>query len=183
MSSLAALHKLDSSLELIDDRLIATRIPPLCRKIVLSSNHDDPESRRFRNAEMLRRTELFRLRQVNVTLEPRDRNPDPKLLFKERGESMNKVERTCVAFVNERVVHIQYFNTRVRFGQRSEVRIVIPQRVRGCPDIRFELVWMSSVQVAHSRCQHQHITGTLKRSQYKSPHTVAPMLTSNETKP
>lgn len=119
---------------------------------------------------------------MNVTLEPRDRNPDPKSLFKERGESVDKVERTCVAFVNDRVVHIQYFNTRVRFGQRSEVRIVIPQRVCGRPHIRFELVRISSVQVAHSRCQHQHVTGTLKRSQYKSPHTVAPMLTSIETK-
>ena len=183
MSSLAALHKLDSSLESINDRLIATRIPPLCCNIVLSAGHDDPESRRFRNAEMLRRTKLFRLRQVNVTLEPRHRNPDPKPLFKERGESMEKVERTCVAFVNERLVHIQYFNTRVRFGQRSEVRIVIPQRVCGRPHIRFELMWISSVQVAHSRCQHQHVTKTLKRSQYKSPHTVAPMLTSNEIKP
>ena len=41
--SLAALHKLDAPREMIDDALVARRIPPFGRKVVLAAGNHDPE--------------------------------------------------------------------------------------------------------------------------------------------
>jgi hypothetical protein len=43
VARLAALHELQLPLEVIDHPLIARRIPPLRREVVLSTRHHDPE--------------------------------------------------------------------------------------------------------------------------------------------
>ncbi len=43
MPRFAALHKLDSAGEMVDDALITRRVPPLGRKVVFAAGDQDPE--------------------------------------------------------------------------------------------------------------------------------------------
>ena len=64
--------------------------------------------------------------------------------------------------MDQRIVHVEHFDTRHPFIQPGQPGIVFPQGVCGGTDICLELAGVSDMQVPHGGGQHDDITGTLE---------------------
>src|SRR5687768_1542726 len=70
---------------------------------------------------------------------------------------MNAVVRRFVAAVDERIMTIDLFNAAIHFAQRRQMWIVLPEFRTGTANIREETPRMATVQITHSRGQHDKI--------------------------
>jgi hypothetical protein len=84
------------------------------------------------------------------------------LLFQVLRKSVDKVIGAAVAFMNQRIVHIDRLDTGRSFLQASDVVIVFPDCVSRSTDIGLKLAGISEMQVSESCGQHDHVSGALK---------------------
>src|SRR5437660_1336457 len=101
MSPLPDLDELDFAAEMIDDRLIASRVPPFDGHIVLAAGGDDPKRNGFTRDLVDLREPGFLLRgQVNVSFEQSGLYSQPKLSVEELDKPMNGVIRRFIAKID-----------------------------------------------------------------------------------
>ena len=127
MSRFAALQERDSTAEVIDNFLIARRVPPLGREIEFATRHHDPVVVRERNLQIVAGGSLpFGSAEVDISGEFRDRDSQAELFFEVLRVAVQKVVRALIALVDQRVVHVEHFDTRHPFIQPGQPGIVLP---------------------------------------------------------
>src|SRR5437764_13240928 len=95
------LDKLDRPTEMIDDRLIAGRIPPLGREVVFPSGNNDPELLGYAMFSAWDWCMSLGFSQMQVARKASHRDAEAELLFEVLGIAVQKVVGTLVALMNK----------------------------------------------------------------------------------
>jgi hypothetical protein len=161
MTAVAALHKTNAALKLVNNLLRAIRVPPLGCVVQFAAANDDPEpcAHTFHLLD-LRHPAFFQIGNMNITFEGVRLNPYLKLFLKKQAEPMNHVIGKLIRAVDERIGAVDLFDGGITFVQRRDVRAILPQRRTRRAHIRLELSRMSEMEVPHRRREHQNISGT-----------------------
>ena len=165
----AALHKRDTSLELIDHRLVTGRVPPLGGEVILAARDHDPEAVRKRLGAGRQLAPLVVV-EMNIAMKLRRRDPHSQLIFQELEIPMDEVVGPLIALMNQRVVHVQHGHARIALLQRREIGIVLPESIGGSADIGHELTGARRVQIAYGGGEHDDVAWTLARTQNQASH-------------
>lgn len=157
---LSALHELDAAPEMIDNLLIACRVPPLGGEIELASRQYDPERALMAGLLHLAHPGLFQRREVDVPLEFGERDANSQLVFKELCVAVDKMIGCGIAAIDQGIVHAD--DTDIPFVSRElgDPWVMFPKRARRGVDGRQVFAGMGTVEIPDSRGQHDHIAGT-----------------------
>ena len=158
----AALDELNSALEVVDDLLKPSRVPPLGGEIVLAAGDDDPEIIAPTDLVFLdlAHPAFLKVGEMDVAAERRHRDSQAKLVFEVPGISMDEVIRPLVTLVDQVVAHGDRPDQRVFIIEEGEVGVVFPDFSRGGPDVGAEPTGVGEVKVADRGGHHDHIAGT-----------------------
>jgi len=72
---------------------------------------------------------------MNIALEIRRRNRQPELFTEILDKPVNEVPWPGVRPMNERIMALQHLNSRFRFAEARQVRIILPQRITRRPHV------------------------------------------------
>jgi len=160
---LTHLDEENSSLEMIDNRLPSTEVPPLNSVIKFSAGHDDPIGNiQPDNLCDDRRHALFGIRKVNIASKRRGFDPKVKLLIQVLDKPVKEMNRSLIRELNQRIMTFQNPDPWITGLEGNQIRIVVPQVGTGCSDIRHELVRIALMEVAHGSREHYDVTGRLE---------------------
>lgn len=133
MTSLSDLYKLNASGKMIDDLLVTPRIPPFGRVIVLAAGYDDPERGILSgNLLDLRHPGSFLAGKMYIARVRGRLDPKVQDAVKVIAKAPDEVVWGSIAPVNQRVVAIYRRDVGVLLRNERHVRIVVPERRRGC---------------------------------------------------
>ncbi len=169
---LAHLHEEQPVAEVVDDGLVACRVPPFDRVVELPTRGEQPERRAvaFEGFDLAEPV-LLRLVDVQVALEIGHADAQPELLVQVLDEAIEEVARLLVAAMDEGVVAVEHLHVGVVFRERRQVRIVVPEIRAGRADIGQELAGVAPMQVPHGGGQHHDVAGRLKVPEDELAHT------------
>src|SRR5262245_33243743 len=88
-------------------------------------------------------------------------NLDAQLLVEVLDETVDKMDRAPVGFLDERVVALDDAHVRVLGIERCQVRIILPKLRMHRVDICEKSSWITPMQVTHSSCEHDDIAWRL----------------------
>ena len=160
VSLLAHLHEEDPILEMVHDLLPAPSVPPLDRIVILPARRDDPiRTRPAQGFLDQRRSGLLVLAQVDVPLEFRRPDSQTELFVEVFDESVDEMIGRLVGLVDEGIMAHHRPDLRILRVEGREVRVVLPQRRAGSPDIREETSGVRAVQVAKGGREHHNVPG------------------------
>ena len=105
---LADLHEKDLSHEMVNDGLVATKVPPLDGKVVFSAGHDYPEGHvGADNLMHPRRERLFSLGEMDISLEKCWSNSQAQVVVQVFNETMEKMKRRMIGLLDQRVMTLR----------------------------------------------------------------------------
>ncbi len=99
---------------------------------------------------------------MNVALELRRPDSEPKLIVKVLDESVDEVVRGLVGLMYQRILTLDNPNLRIRLVQRRQIWIVLPKGRRRCAHVRQKPIRITTMKVPDCGRQHDDVTGGLK---------------------
>ena len=166
---LAALHELDSTFEVIDNGLIARRVPIFTGVIEFPTCHHDPERSLVCKVFLdLVDPSLFLIGQPNIGTKLCDRDFQSELLLKIIDEPVDEMFRIIAAFVDEIIFHFD--DADVIDGKPDHFRdvwIVFPDFRHAGLNIGQKLAGVGFVQITNSSGEHENVTGALMVAEHE----------------
>jgi hypothetical protein len=168
----AHLHEEQATPKVVDDGLVARRVPPFDRVVELAARSEQPEGRAVTFERLdLAEPVLLRLVDVEVAAEFSDADPQAQLLVQVFDETVEEVPRLLIAAVDERVVAVEHLHVGVIFQKRRQVRVVVPEVRAGRADVGQELAGVAAMQVTHRGGQHHDVARRLEVLEDELSHT------------
>jgi hypothetical protein len=156
------LNEQKTTLEVIDNGLPSTEMPPLDRVIVLPARHDKPV-RHFdpRNLADDGGHRLLGVGKVYISLELGWRDSQAKLFVEVFDEAVKKMQGALVGESDQRILAFENLNFGVTIVERSQIRVVLPKVRPASPDVSEEPTRGAGMQVADRRRQRHGIAWSL----------------------
>src|SRR6516165_3623019 len=133
------LNEQKAALEAIDNRLPATKMPPLDCVVVLSARHDQPvghlDSRNLPDHGGLG---PFGVGQVDISLDLGWRDSQAKLLVEMFDEAVKEMQGALVGEFDQRILAFENLDFGITIVERSEIRVVLPKLRPASPDVSEE---------------------------------------------
>ena len=180
--SFSYLDKKDSAAKVVYYLLPSCRVPPLDRVIRLPPGYDDPK-RQVDSSNLLDlgHPEFLLGSKVNITFESRGFYVHAQLFAKIIDESVNEVDRTIVAMMDQWIIAVDVSRVLIVVGEPRQMRIVRPKSPARCANVDCEASGVREVQIANRRREHDNIPRRLEVFQDDLAHVTTIHVSTRET--